>query len=695
MRPRLFEWLSRASRRLQTRAVALFLLIIAATSQVTGAVLLRSVRNYYLNGQRESLATQARLLSTYLAPEMTAPEPDREAVARLAAEFNRQLGISFAVIDRTGRVMYASDAPELIGARLARSEITQALGGQVAEAVRSESGIGSGPGRPGDQSRRRLYLAYPIGSTLRPAGVAYVAASLQQTERVIADIRSLLLTSLAIALLLAGIMAWVLGRAITGPIGELTEQAQRLAQGVFQPIPVRGDDEIGRLAEMFNQMQARLERTLGQMAAERDRFESVVARLEDGVLAIDAAGSVSLLNPAAARILGVGQVQAVGRHWREVLGATPASFEADLERLLTGADVDLRSEFERGDRILRLRGAAMEMAVGDDGRPHGPATADGHEGAAAGGPAGRPGALLVIRDVTADERAEQLRRQFLADVSHELRTPLTTMKSYLETAMDPTLEDAELRRQFLTTAVRETDRMTRLVRDLLRLAELDAAATEQRRGGAPGGGGGRGVRRRSGRRPLEVGRAGWVAVAPLVDEVCSAFRLPLGQKSVELQVTLDEGLPDVRGDRDQLLQVLHNLVGNAVEFTPPGGRIEITVRPVGADRVEWTVADTGVGIPREDVPRVFDRFYRVDKGRSRRLGGTGLGLAIARQIVEQHGGEISLESEVGRGTTVRFTLLAQGRSADPHAGGWGSEAERDEREGARPAKGPARRGRTT
>lgn len=249
------------------------------------------------------------------------------------------------------------------------------------------------------------------------------------------------------------------------------------------------------------------------------------------------------------------------------------------------------------------------------------------------------GVIAVLSDVTEQETLERERREFVANVSHELRTPLTTLKSYLEVLQDGVMSDPELGPRFLRVAQNETERMIRLVHDLLQLSRIDS--NQWRVEKAP------------------------TSLAHLLRQVKERFQFQADERNIALCLSLVEPLPPIALDRDKMLQVFDNLLSNALKYTGPGGKVSIAARMDGP-WVTVTVADTGIGIPAEDLPRVFDRFYRVDKARSRELGGTGLGLSIAREIVRAHGGEIALDSEVGKGTTVtvRLPLDEEARAAD-------------------------------
>jgi two-component system sensor histidine kinase VicK len=253
---------------------------------------------------------------------------------------------------------------------------------------------------------------------------------------------------------------------------------------------------------------------------------------------------------------------------------------------------------------------------------------------------GISGTIAVLQDVTEEEKLERSRREFVANVSHELRTPLTTIKSYLEALDDGAMEEPQLARRFVGVTRNETERMIRLVTDLLHLSRLDS-------------------------RQAMISKE-WTSVPEMLEEVADRFSFQLLQKDIRIEIGIADGVGHVMLDRDKIDQVLDNLVSNAIKYTPDHGAIRIDVRKVAGQtpQLEVSVADTGIGIPKKDLARIFERFYRVDKARSRNMGGTGLGLSIAREIVKAHGGTIALDSELGNGTKVIFTLPMQGEERD-------------------------------
>ncbi len=582
----------------------MYLLLILLAMQFVSIYLLQSLERYYLNNFSASLSSQGQLVATFLQRYMGGPDVDE--LARLTQEFAREARVEMAVVDRGGGVICASSArQERFPTLLDQATAARALSGSLSSTVRIDP----------DSGDRTLHLAVPIsGDGSTPLGAVYLVASLEDTYATLHDIRKILLTATLLALGITAVVGFALARTITQPIRAITSRAARMASGDFdQYIEVRSGDEIGQLAKAFNYLTERLRDTLGEISGEKAKVEAIIRHMADGLVAVDRTGRIIVINRAAARMLGVTGREVLGQPAQAVFGELLP--QALLRQCIQGSrQLSQELRLERSGRLLRAQVAPFRSARGRV-----------------------TGAVVVLQDITEHHRLEQMRREFLANVSHELRTPLTTVKSYVETLLDGAMEDPILGRRFLEVVQRETDRMARLVNDLLQLSQMEY------------------LRQRWKRQPLNI--------EDVIADVVERLRLEASSKGLSLRVDSEPELPQVLGDAEQLGQVLANLLSNAIKFTPPGGSVAVTAQrhPRG---VAVTVRDTGIGIPREDLPRVFDRFYRVEKARSREMGGTGLGLSIAREIVEAHDGSIEIESEPGRGTRVTLVvpMVQEGRS---------------------------------
>lgn len=573
------------------RLVLIYLLLLLLAVEVTGGYLLQALEHYYLRGFISAVDAQAQLVAGFLERYLV-PQPDRDYVQRLVNQFAMQSGNEIAVLGAGGElVAYGSGSAVGGQPHILQAQVARALTGARADAVRLNPVT----------EQRQLHLARPIRSGDRVLGAVYIASSLESTYRVLGDIRRLLLVGTSLALAVTAGLGFLLSLSITRPIREVTTRAERMASGDFsQRISVLSNDEIGQLGSMFNFLTARLAQTLEEITAEKAKLEAVLTYMAEGLLALDPDRRIVLMNPACARLLGLG-APVVDRPVADLLpDLLPAAGSADPATV-----VPSERTIRRGERVLHAYFAPLRLE-----REH-------------------QGLVVVLRDVTEETRLEGMRRDFVANVSHELRTPLATVKGYVETLLDGAMDDRQVCERFLHTVAAETERMTGLVQDLLLLSQL------------------------------EHRQASWhmepVDLRDPAEQALERLRPAAERKRLQLILDAPEDLPLVDGDEARLTQVFSNLLSNAVEFTPPGGRVTVSLR-TEPGRLACAVEDTGVGIPPQDLARVFERFYRVDKGRSRELGGTGLGLSIAQEIVQAHGGDISIDSTAGQGTRVTFWL---------------------------------------
>lgn len=581
-------------RSIQWKLVLVYLLLIVLAMELIGVLVLRSLEQYYLDGFAAGLQGQGQLAAGFLARYLT-DKPDQAAIRSLIDDLRRQIDADIAVIDAGGAVLGRSRPGADGNADLARAEIDRALAGSTAEARDRDPVSGA----------RRIAVAVPVRSGSRVVGAVHLAGAVERIYETLADVRRILVTASGLALLITAIAGAALAKTITGPIQEVTRRAAAMATGRFdQEIQVRSADEVGQLGAMFNHLARRLAQTLAEIRQEKSRVEAIVRHMTDGVMALDHDRRILLVNPAAAAMLGVPADALIGHRPSAIL---PEPVGAILEEL-AGADGGGRELAPPGlpRRILRVDVAALR---GEDQR--------------------LSGAVLVLRDVTEQARLERMRREFVANVSHELKTPITTIKSYVETLLDGALDEPAVAQRFLSVVNEESERMSRLVSNLLQLSQLDS-------------------------RQLHFD---WREVDPAdcARRALAKLEVAAARKDVALRLAAPPAALTVRADSDRLEQVLLNVLSNAIDFTPAGGSVSLEVRKAGP-HAEIVVRDTGVGIPEEDLPHIFERFYRVDKARSRQLGGTGLGLAIARDIVTAHGGTIQASSRVGRGTTVTISI---------------------------------------
>jgi two-component system phosphate regulon sensor histidine kinase PhoR len=438
-----------------------------------------------------------------------------------------------------------------------------------------------------------LYVAIPLKDGERVVGALRLSLPLKDVGQVTRRLRVHIATVVLLLAALSLVGAFFLARHLSGPVRALSEASRRLAEGNFETrLFLQRRDELQDLAEGFNAMASRLEALFRESALKTEELRHVLDALQDGLLAVDASGNLILANPVFCALAGRGDL--LGRPYWEAL-RDPDFTDLVRENLKARSRGD--AELAIGDRTLRCAAAPLEE----------------------GG-----GLVVLLHDITQERRLEAMKRDFVVNVSHELRTPLTAISGFVETLEEGADEDQH---RYIEIIQKHTRRLSAIVQDLLTLSELEE----------------RGFRLR--REPVRL-RA-------LVEGCAKIFEPRLKEKGLDLRLGIPETLPTVDGDPYKLEQVFVNLIDNAVKYTESGS-IAVDAEPDG-DRLRVRVRDTGIGIPREHLPRLFERFYVVDKSRSRQVSGTGLGLSIVKHIVQLHGGTIEVESAPGRGST--FTIL--------------------------------------
>lgn len=406
-----------------------------------------------------------------------------------------------------------------------------------------------------------------------------------------------------IGVVVSGFIGYLLSRTIIKPISNLTIRAKHMSEGAFDvPVEnVKDNNEIGRLTATFNNMSVAFKGTLSDISTEKNKIEAILQNMTDGVMSFGTDGKIVHINSTARKMLNIENIE---------------KYRFDKLFSMLGADIligdllyleERRScerEVTKGNTALKLN-----FAVFDDERNK------------------TGGVLVVFHDITRQQKLELSRREFVANVSHELRTPLTTVKSYAETLLD-IVKDNKTAASFTNTILNETDRMTRLVKDFLVLSSLEDSSSLKKT---------------------------YFSMGAMINDVVSTMSLVAKEKGHRLEFKRMSEIPQFYGDCDKLEQVLYNIISNSIKYTPNGGKITVKAGKVYHE-VHITVQDTGIGIPEKDLARIFERFYRVDKARSRELGGTGLGLAISKSIIDSHGGQIHIDSKQGEGTTVIISL---------------------------------------
>ena len=582
-------------RSIQWKHVLIYILLILLAVEVVGVFLVQSLEKYHINTLSTRMDNTAELLSGYLERYLY-PEPKYQEINDLDLE--RMAGPEIAwivILDENATVISTTNTTRFPqGAKLLPQEVVQSTFGNSARDTRVDS----------KSQIPYMYLAYPVKSEDEVFGIIYLVSSMENIYKTISDTKKILFVATFLALVITGVLGFALSKTITGPIQEVTKRAVFLAQGDFsQQLEVKSNDEIGKLTDTFNFLTKRLKETLDEISDEKEKIEAILTNMADGVVALNEKGEVIHMNPAAIQMLSLD---------KDLLGENLAKELQDLLNINLSEFLD--GPVDTGETLIKTENAILKSIIAPLKRDE---RIVGH--------------ILVLQDITKQHKLEAMRKEFVANVSHELRTPLTTIKSYTETLLDGALEEKEISRQFMGVVNNEADRMTRLVNNLLELSRLNNKET------------------RWDTEPIKANL--------ILKDVISKMAVNIKKKGQTLNPDIPESSPEVFVDRDKIEQVFQNILSNASKYTPQGGEISVKLEQLD-NRVKFIFKDSGIGIPQEDIPRIFERFYRVDKTRSRDMGGTGLGLSIAKEIVEAHNGEIDIQSELGKGTQVSITLQA-------------------------------------
>ncbi|MFQ5847935.1 MAG: ATP-binding protein [Candidatus Methylomirabilales bacterium] len=605
--------------RLQAKLALMTLVMIVVVMGVVGFLVVPPLEDLAKNQIARGLEAQARLMALDVLPVLDVPE----RLQPLAQEFRRRGEARVTVIDRTGKVLAESDRdPETMGNHANRPEVRAALAGQTGVSLRHSESVG----------RDLLYVAIPLQGGAGIRGVLRVALPLSAIDRTMTSIQRTVALAVLGAFAIAFFLSIWMARRVSRPVTTMVEAAHQMAKGdLGRRVPIPAEEELATLARAFNVMAETLQEKVRDLEREQAATASILESMIAGVMAVDRNGLIVMMNSGARRIFRLAPDIGEGKHFLEVVR------HPHVKALLQECRECAEGAVCR--REITLQAPPVDLMV---------------EAVTLRGGTEASGTLLVFHDVTELHRLERIRQEFVGNASHELRTPLTAIRGYVETLLGGALEEPERRRQFLEVVARHVERMNRLVDDLLDLSNIETGRLQLER------------------QPVRL--------TEMAEQIFALHQEMASKKGIALCLDVSPDSPAVFADRDRLQQILINLVDNAVKFTPAGGTVTVAARPVqgsgfmvqsrigpvhepstinhelASDFVEIAVTDTGTGIPSMDLPRITERFYRVDWGRSRELGGTGLGLSIVKHLIHAHGGELHIESELGRGTRVSFTL---------------------------------------
>ncbi|MEH7085474.1 cell wall metabolism sensor histidine kinase WalK [Neobacillus drentensis] len=590
-------------RSIHVKFVIIYVLLILVAMQIIGVYFVKQLEETLRTNFQTSLKQRVDLLAYNIVEEMekerTPEDPTlEEDVKKILRDFDAGDISEVQVIENNSLKILGTSHPSnqgVVGQRTTKLQVKQSM---VLEEDQSSINID-------EQTGHRIWvLSTPIKSGKKVIGSIYLVAKIENVFEQMKTINKIFATGTAIALSITALLGILLAQTITRPIADMKKQAIAMTKGNFsRKVKVYGNDEIGTLAITFNNLTKKLQEAQAMTEGERRKLSTVLSYMTDGVIATDRKGRVILINEPAAEMLNVSRETVLTQPIVELLDLDDTNSFEDLLEEKDSIILDYSTKKER--YFLRANFSVIQKETGFVN-----------------------GLIAVLHDITDQEKIDAERREFVANVSHELRTPLTTMRSYLEALADGAWRDEEIAPNFLEVTRTETERMIRLVNDLLQLSKMDSTDY---------------------RLTIE-----WVNFVDFFDRIIDRFEM-----SKEQNVSFKRKLPKqaifVEIDEDKMTQVLYNIISNALKYSPEGGQVTFSIKEMD-DKIIVSISDQGVGIPKENIKNIFDRFYRVDKARTRKLGGTGLGLAIAKEMVNAHGGAIWATSEEGKGTKISFSL---------------------------------------
>lgn len=585
-----------------------FTLTLLVTLELVGAFFVKRLEQQNLATFRTQIALPA-YVNDSLTQQLISTDQTKENsdIHTILTSINNASISEIEVIDSSGIIRGTSDinSQDEVGQKTTDANVKAALAGgkYTKNPIEERSGV------------RYQVVVKPLvsssGGESNIVGVVEVRASLETTYDNLNHISLIYFSASLLAVVLGVVMAVIISRSLTKPIAEINDRTTRIAQGDYSGgILVRSNDEIGQLAENVNALAVRIEETTNSTEFERRRLDSVLEHMTDGVIATDRRGSINIINTAALQMTGMEDSNvALGQSILEVLQIAD---RYNLRELLDNQD-ELLLDFSNEERQLIIRAyfSLIQRASGFIS-----------------------GLVIVLHDVTEQQRIEEERRQFVSNVSHELRTPLTSVKSYVDALQEGAIEDPEVAKSFLAVAQDETTRMIHMINDLLELSRMDSRTMK-----------------------LETE---YVNVGELFNYILNRFDMIIAnddkpEKYYTIKREITNSQIWVELDTSKFTQVVDNIMNNAIKYSPDGG--VITARMIDRKtEVVLSITDQGLGIPKKDLGHIFDRFFRVDKARSRAQGGTGLGLAISKEIIERFGGKIWVESSEGKGSTFSISL---------------------------------------
>ena len=596
-------------RSIQFKIPVLFIFMLMISLQLIVANFLRQLETQMISNFQEQIQLQVGFLKNSVQPIVSREDKDEVKIAEISKILqDYPTGSSIVearVLDSQGYILGTTNQSQqsVVGTRTTEADAQQVLFTNTVYAYNFT-----------EHDTRYWKIVSPISSTSgnsgNPLGIISVTTNIESRYTQVKDIGVIFVSSSLIAIVLVIIITFLISQGITKPIAEMKKQTEKIAEGNYTgEVKIYSDDEIGQLGQAINDLSFKIKEAQESTESERQRLDSVLRHMSDGVIATDRRGRIVIMNTAALDILNLKSEKVIGI---PLLSILPLDEKVTFRELLeTQQERLIHLEEDGEDSIVQCEFSVIQRESGFIS-----------------------GLVCVLTDVTEQQKIDRERRNFVSNVSHELRTPLTSIKSYTEALVDGAWENKEIAPGFLKVIETETDRMMRMITDLLNLSRMD-----------------------QNRLGLEKE---FINMNELVVHIVSRFEMvlqsePYREKNYRILTDITQRDLWVELDQDKITQVLDNIINNAIKYSPDGGRIIVRLMETHTDIIV-SVSDEGLGISRKDIPHLFDRFYRVDKARSRAMGGSGLGLAIAQEVIQLHGGKIWVNSIENKGSTFFVSL---------------------------------------
>ena len=588
-------------KSIRWRFILIYFLLVFLAMSIVGIFIVNQLEGIQLNMNIKNMEARIRsIIASYESLNSGSWDEDVEEIKKsinsVQVGYNENI---YVILNDENRTIIAGSVEESIGVsafnnnKLNNYILTKSMDGTPYHIAPTEQFEDS-------ENPRFYHMSFPVQTDGSIKGYIYLINNIDYIYDTVNESRQIMTQATIIALTITIFLGLILSTSITGPIKELTVKAKQMSLGDFdQKVSVKSDDEIGQLGNMFNYLIDQLKRSMSSLQQEKSKMETTFTYMADGVLTVDTSGSIVHANPIAKNILSIENID--------------EKFDDAIVRLKDSISMEyIKSKGYHGTDLVEKNGETYNL-------DYAPFMNSKNE---------IGGVILVFKNITEQHRIDKLQKEFVANVSHELKTPITTIKSYAETLLDGALEEKSIAEEFLNVINSESDRMSRLVSDLLRLSRMDYEQTKWNR---------------------ET-----INLCDMVVLVVKKLQIQIKNKNIKVHLDVPREF-NIKFDRDGFEQILLNIAGNAVKYTPDNGNVWVDAKR-NNDNIVIRVTDDGRGIPKQDQIRIFERFYRVDKARARGLGGTGLGLSIAKQIAEAHNCTIAVNSEIDEGTEMIITI---------------------------------------